>query len=113
MNIEDMVFVGFNARAAALDRQTGDIIWKWQASHGSGFVSLLLDGQHLFAAVRGYTYGLEAATGQQLWMNPMTGFGYGVTSLATTKGNTRHAPLGQAAAQQAAAAAGAGGAAGS
>ena len=56
MNVEDMVLVGFNRRVAALNRETGDIVWQWKASQGSGFVSLLLDDDRLFVAVVGYTY---------------------------------------------------------
>lgn len=109
MNMKDLVFVGFNARVAALDRRTGDIMWKWRASDGSGYVSLLLDGSSLFAAVNGYTYCLDAATGQQLWLNRMKGFGYGVTSLASTQGSSPQSALGEAAAAAARASAAAAG----
>ncbi len=111
MKVEDFVFVGFHSRVAALDRQTGDIVWKWKASSGSGFVSLLLDGDRLIVAVQGYTYCLDPATGQQLWLNPMKGFGIGITSLAGSTGQSSSALLAQAAARHAAAAAGGGAAA--
>ncbi len=104
MKVEDLMFVGFNSRAAALDRQTGDVVWQWKAPSGSGFVSVLLDGERLFVAVQGYTYCLDPVTGQQLWFNPMKGFGMGVTSLAGTRGQSASALLAQAGAQQAAAA---------
>ena len=114
MTNADLVFVGFNGNAAALDRRSGEVMWRWDAPKGSGYVSLLLDGDSLFAAVNGYTYCLDPRSGQQLWFNPMKGFGYGVTSIATTAGHTPHAQLAQQASEQrqAAAAAGAGGAAG-
>ena len=109
MNVADMVFVGFNKRVAALDKSTGEIIWSWEAEQGSGFVGLLLDGPRLFVAVNGYTYCLDPKTGQQLWLNPMKGYGTGVTSLAATGGHTHHAVLGEAAAEKARAAAAASG----
>jgi len=113
MKMKDLVFVGFNAQVAALDQQTGEIVWQWQAASGSGFVSLLLDGTNLFAAIQGYTYCLDARTGQQLWLNPMKGFGFGVTSLVSTQGSSLQAVLGEAAAAAArASAAAAGGSAG-
>ncbi len=93
MKNNDMIFIGFNGRAAALDRRNGEILWRWSAPKGSGYVSLLLDGDSLLAAVNGYTYCLDPRTGQQLWFNPMKGFGYGVTSIATTTGHTPHAQL--------------------
>ncbi|MCH8965729.1 MAG: PQQ-binding-like beta-propeller repeat protein, partial [Planctomycetes bacterium] len=76
MTNAEMVFVGFNGKAAALDRQTGEILWQWTAPKGAGYVSLLLDGDSLLAAVNGYTYCLDPRTGQQLWFNPMKGFGF-------------------------------------
>ncbi len=107
MRNTEMVFVGFSGKAAALDRRSGAILWQWSAPKGAGYVSLLLDGDSLFAAVNGYTYCLDPRTGQQLWFNPMKGFGYGVTSIATAAGHTPHAELAerQAEHQRAAAAA--------
>ena len=109
MKMKDLVFIGFNARVAALDQRTGEIVWQWKAPKGSGYVSLLLDGTHLFAAIRGYTYCLDAATGQQLWLNPMKGFGFGVTSLVSTQGSSQQSALGEAAAAAARASAAAAG----
>ncbi len=106
MRNTEMVFIGFNGNAAALDRISGEILWRWSAPKGSGYASLLLDGDSLLAAVNGYTYCLDPRTGQQLWFNPMKGFGYGVTSIATATGHTPHAQLAEseAEAQRAAAA---------
>ena len=115
MTSDDNVYVGFNRRVAALDKHTGQIVWEWKAPDGTGYVSLLLDGDRLFAAVNGYTYSLDPVTGQQLWINRMKGFGYGVTCLATRGGHTDHHQLGQAGAEAetAAAAGGSAGVAGS
>jgi hypothetical protein len=38
--------------------------------------------------VHGYMYALDAASGQQLWANEMSGFGYGVASLVSVRGGT-------------------------
>lgn len=101
MDVRSLLFVGFNRKIAALDRRTGDIVWSWTAPDGSGFVTLLLDGDRLMAAVNGYTYCLDPRTGAQLWMNPMKGFGYGVTCLASVQGTSLHPMIGEAQAQQA------------
>ena len=111
MTIDDLLFVGFNRRIAALDKETGELVWQWKASHGTGFVTLLVENERVFASVNGYTYCLDAATGAQLWYNELSGFGTGVAFLATTTGSSTAALLGAAAAeasQQAAAAGGAG-----
>jgi len=98
--IEDLVFVGFNSRAAALDRYDGRIVWSWKAPQGSGFVALLLDGDRLIASVQGYTYCLDPLTGVQVWANPMSGFGLGVPSIASANGSTSHPVLGEAQEEQ-------------
>ena len=101
MHIDDLLYVGFNSRIAALDSRNGHIVWQWKAPQGSGFVTVLVDRKTLYASVNGYTYAIDPKDGTELWMNPMKGFGFGVTSLATTRANTSDALLGQSAAQQA------------
>ncbi len=75
-------------RIAALDRLTGEIVWKWKSPQGSGLPSLLLDGDRLIASVQGYTYCLDPATGDELWRNPLKGMGLGLACLASARGNT-------------------------
>lgn len=86
--VADLVFVGFNSRAAALHRDTGEIVWSWKSPKGRGAVGLMLDGDRLIAAVSGYTYCLDAASGEQLWGNPMRGFGLGVTCLTSFRSSS-------------------------
>lgn len=110
MSIADLIFTGFNKRVAALDRRTGQIVWQWTAPSGSSYISLLLDGDRLIVSVHGYMYALDAMTGRQLWYNEMSGFGYGVASLASVNGTSNGNLIAAVAAAQAAnAAAGAGG----
>jgi outer membrane protein assembly factor BamB len=109
MNIHDLVFVGLNARVAALDRSTGEIIWEWKSPKPlGGYVTLLIDQNFLIAAVNGYIYGLDPKTGEQLWFNGLKGYGAGVTSLATVNSSTSAAGVQQAAAAEADAASAAG-----
>ena len=105
MKIQDMVFIGVNARVAALDRETGETIWQWRSPKGGGYVNLLVDRKLLIAAVSGFVYGLEAKTGEQLWFNELKGYGVGVTSIATENGSTSQPVVLEAAAADAAAAA--------
>jgi len=86
MNIDtdQMIFLGFNKRVAALDRRTGQLVWDWKAPKGWSYVSLLLvDDETLIASVDGYTYCLDPATGHQIWRNDLPGFGTGVVSIVT------------------------------
>ena len=106
-SVEKLVFIGFNSRVAALDSKTGSIVWQWKADKRSGgYVTLLLLGpRQLIAAVDGYIYCLDPATGDVLWFNQTSGFGTGVTSMvALQKQNPNDAVVAGAAAIAAAAA---------
>ncbi len=101
--LADLVFVGFNSRVVALDRYSGEIVWDWKAPDGSGYVSVQIDGDRLIAGVNGYVYCLDPIYGQEVWRNPMKGFGLGVTSIASVKGSTSSDPAAEQARQEAAA----------
>ena len=108
LTIDDLLFVGFNRRVVALDKRTGELIWKWKAPNGTGFVSLLYEDERLFVSVQGYMYCLDPTNGNELWHNPLKGTGTGAASLATTTAFSNYALLGEASqAQQRASAAGA------
>jgi outer membrane protein assembly factor BamB len=106
-DVENLVFVGFNRRIAALNRNTGEIVWDWKAPKpmlGGGYVSLLLvDDRQLVVSVSGYTYSLDPATGMQHWFNELEGFGSGVASVVALNQRNPHDVLLAAAAADAAA----------
>jgi outer membrane protein assembly factor BamB len=84
-----LVFVGFNSRVAAINRNSGETLWEWKSSKGtSEYVALLVDDERLVVSVQGYTYCLNPLTGEELWFNPMKGFGYGIPSLASINGSS-------------------------
>ena len=88
-SIADMLFVSFNSRIIALNRDTGDQLWYWKSTKGrSNYVSILIDDEQLFASIDGYTYCLDPYTGREIWFNPLKGFGYGIPTLATADSNT-------------------------
>ena len=87
-DVDSLVFVGFNSRIAALDRVTGEVVWKWKSSQGTGIPALLLDGDRLIVSVQGYTHCLDPASGDELWNNPLKGMGVGTPCLASARGNT-------------------------
>ncbi|MEK6676567.1 MAG: PQQ-binding-like beta-propeller repeat protein [Planctomycetota bacterium] len=108
MEIEDLIFVGFNSRVAALDRNTGDIVWSWKAPKGTGFVAVLLDTDRLIASVDGYTYCLDPRTGSTMWENHLKGLGTGVPCLASVAGQSSYPILAEAQKEQQRSAANAG-----
>ena len=100
LSVLDLLYVGFNSRVVAMRRETGEVVWDWKSPRGRGFVATLLDGDMLVASVRGYMYGLDAVTGEQLWANPLKGMGLGVPSLTSIRGNSGSAAAAALIAQQ-------------
>jgi len=98
--VNQLVFVGLNGYIAALDRDTGKIVWSNNQLR-AGSVTLMLDGDRLIVSSDGFMYCLDPCSGRILWHNPMIGYGYGVTSLASVRGQSPG--LAQAAEQSAAA----------
>jgi len=89
MRIDELIFVGLNGTVLAMDRQNGRAIWEWQSPKPSrGFVSLMLDGDRIMAGLGGYLYCLDAATGKLLWQNPLTGYGLGICSFVSVRGQS-------------------------
>lgn len=86
--LTDLVFLGFNSRVVALDRETGQVVWSWKSPKGTGFPSVLLDGDRLVVSIHGYTYCLDPLDGTLLWSNPLKGMGVGTPSLCSIYGNS-------------------------
>lgn len=102
MTLDQLVFVGLNGYALALDRDTGAIVWS-NNQLKSGYVTLLLDGDRLIVSTNGYIYCLEPFTGQILWHNPLKGYGAGApTSLISVRGQSSQTLLAQVAGAEAA-----------
>ncbi|HEX4611351.1 MAG TPA: PQQ-binding-like beta-propeller repeat protein [Urbifossiella sp.] len=96
-SIEQLVFVGLNGYAVALDRDTGHIVWS-NDELKSGYVTLLLDGDRLIVSTNGYLFCLDPLTGRILWNNRMTGYGSGApTALVSVRGQSSQTLIQQAA----------------
>lgn len=101
--IEQLVFVGLNGYAVALDRDTGEIVWS-NNELKSGYVTLLLDGDRLIVSTNGYIFCLHPVTGQIIWKNRMSGYGGGTpAALISVRGQVSQAVIQQAAEATAAA----------
>jgi outer membrane protein assembly factor BamB len=97
--LEQLIFVGLNGYAAALDRDTGEIVWSNNEMH-SGYVTLLLDGDRLIVSSNGYIYCLDPYTGKIRWNNEMTGYGVGTpTAMVSVRGYSSQTVVEQAAVQ--------------
>jgi outer membrane protein assembly factor BamB len=81
--MRDLIFVGIYGTAVALDRATGQEVWRADLK-GADFVTVVLSGGDLLAASKGRLYCLDAATGGLRWMNELKGLGFGLVSIAGT-----------------------------
>jgi outer membrane protein assembly factor BamB len=88
--LTQLVFLGFNSRVVALDRDTGEVVWQWKSPKGTGYTTVLLDGDRLMVSVEGYTYCLHPLNGQPRWHNDLPGMGTGVVTITTVRGSTAH-----------------------
>jgi outer membrane protein assembly factor BamB len=95
-SIDELVFVGLNGRITALDRETGEVIWT--CSSGSGYTTLLLDGDRLIVSANGYLCCLDAKRGKTLWKNELKGYGVGIAHLVSVRGQSGQVLVHQAAA---------------
>lgn len=86
MKKQELVFVGIKGCVVALDRESGDEVWRAQA--GSDYVTVLWDGEALFAATSGEISRLDADSGAVLWHNKLKGLGRGLVNLASSKAPT-------------------------
>lgn len=97
--IDQLVFVGLNGYALALDRDTGEIVWSNNKMQ-SGYVTLLLDGDRLIVSTNGYMYCLDPLTGNIQWHNPLKGYGVGTTTAIISVRGQNSATLNQQAAER-------------
>ncbi len=105
------LFIGIKGSVLALDRATGQELWRTPLK-GGDFVNVTLEGEQILATTRGEIYCLSKA-GTILWNNPLKGLGHGLVTVATEAGLTQAVVCAeklQQDAQIAAAAAGSGGA---
>jgi outer membrane protein assembly factor BamB len=78
---QSYLFIGIKGSVLAVDRATGEEIWK-ATLKGGDFVNVVLDGGQLFAGSKGRLYRLDPSTGQILWENGLAGMGWGLVSIA-------------------------------
>lgn len=110
------LYVGVKAHVAAIDRELGSIVWKTKlksgAASGDRFVTLLVDGDRVFAHTYGEVYCLDALTGAVLWKNSLEGLSYDLATLAVDGNASSLVPPALVKKQRASSAAAAGAAAG-
>src|ERR1022692_3994256 len=77
-----MVFIGIHGTVVALDRATGEEVWR--TSLKGDFVNVVLQDGDLYAAASGELFCLDPSTGHIRWQNELKGLGRGRVTIATT-----------------------------
>ena len=82
--IHHIVLLGVKHTVIAFDKHTGQRLWTRELSSGlSGdFVTVLADHTQVFAHTHGEMFCLDLRTGAVLWKDQLSGFGYGIASIA-------------------------------
>lgn len=71
-----LILPGLGGKMSAVDRQTGELLWTWEAPKPIGDASfwrqrtttpVLWGGQAVFGTSRGYVYGLDPMDGTETW----------------------------------------------
>lgn len=86
---QELLFVGIKDVVIALRQGDGSEAWRAKLKGGE-FVTVLWDGESLFAANNGEVFRLDPASGAILWSNPLKGLRTGVVSLASLRVETSH-----------------------
>ena len=89
MNTDQIVLLGLKYSVTAFSKADGHVLWRTDLPvtlSGSDFVTVLSDGDYVFAHTEGRLHCLELATGRILWSNGLSGYGYGIASLCFPNG---------------------------
>jgi len=78
----NLLFLGIKGTALAVDRATGQEVWRTTLK-GSEYVNVVLDGGELYASSRGEIYRLDPSSGAILWRNELPGLGWGLISIGS------------------------------
>ncbi len=88
MNPVDTLFVGVNGYLAAFCKRDGAELWRTKLREdglvvgGHRFVTVLAEGERVYAHTYGRLFCLDADTGEKLWENELAGLGYDLAMLA-------------------------------
>jgi outer membrane protein assembly factor BamB len=75
----ELLYAGIKRHVVALDRSTGEEVWRTHLK-GVQFVNVTLERGLLLAGTRGEIFALTPDTGRIVWNNSLKGMGYGIVS---------------------------------
>jgi outer membrane protein assembly factor BamB len=79
----EVIILAMNRQVAAVNKSDGRIVWSTEllGGVGSGFITLAIEGERIFAGCAGHLHCLDLGTGRILWTNELPGYGYALASL--------------------------------
>jgi outer membrane protein assembly factor BamB len=75
------LYIGVGGHAVAIDRATGDELWRTKLK-SSSFVTVYSDSGGLYAGAKGELFCLDRTTGSILWHNRLVGLGLNVITFS-------------------------------
>src|ERR1043166_2959579 len=75
------LYIGVGGYAVAIDRATGDELWRTKLK-SSSFVTVYSDSGGLYAGAKGEIFCLDRTTGSILWHNRLVGLGLNVITFS-------------------------------
>lgn len=82
MDTSKYLYIGVHGTVVALNRSTGEEVWRAELK-GGDFVNVVLDGGGLYATTKGEIYAVNPQTGNILWHNTLPGMGLGLVTIAS------------------------------
>jgi len=85
---KDLLIIGCNGYVSAIESNNGQELWRTKLRVGvlSGSrgndVSVLIDGEKIYAGCYGRIYALNTSDGAILWQNELKGMGFNEVALA-------------------------------
>ncbi len=88
------LYILSNGRVAAIDKQSGDIIWEIKlrqyvnGAHTNAVGQISYEENRLYISIPGILICLDAKDGALIWKNELKGWGYGFVSMANANADT-------------------------
>lgn len=92
---KNILIIGCNGFVSAILVNNGQELWRTKLRDGvlggsRGYdVSVLIDGDQIYAGCYGRIYALKTSTGEILWANDLKGMGFNEVALARQGNNTQ------------------------
>jgi outer membrane protein assembly factor BamB len=92
---KDLLIIGCNGFVSDIHTNNGEELWRTKLREGllggsrGSDVSVLIDGDQIYAGCHGRIYALRTSDGQILWSNELKGMGFNEVALARQGTNTQ------------------------